>query len=1649
MAENQNLSVSFQINDEATQTLSTITRSLESTNSSIANVNKSLNQISPTQVQSVDASAGSLNSTLQNVSKSLSNVEKAAAKLQNASKAFSTMGSALKTAGKAASTVTAALTGITAKATSTATSFVKLYESSQVVFKQMLGSSEAAKDLYSDLLDVAKASTFSQETFLEAGKSLVGVGISAENTTQYLQAISDAVTGFGGDAQNIQQIAYAFRKVATSGKISMEEVNMMADGGINVLKILGNQYGVTASEMRDMISDGAVPAEEALAKLTEGIEKGTDGVNGMTSAMEGMSAAMKGKTLTGALDSMNSAIRTFSLNLVGMDPRTEAGQARINQLTAAIVTLNGIVEKSSPLFGAITDKIGQLLDKLIGAKPVFDEATGKWTQTDGILTRLSNGLDNLNSKPESLQRVANLIYRIGVSGPALIGLGKGFEIVAKGMDSLSKHEAALNKVLSFFGKGDKETKKKDTSSETKTQTETPKVSNVSNESILPQLTLVPESLKNTFGKIQDVFAAGRNTVKTAWNTLVPVMAEGASLIAKQMNLGPVGQGIAVGLDFIKNSVFSFALSFVKATPMLAAGALAIGGVTAAIGLLNQNGGGVEAVNGFFDNFLTGISNFTQNAVSAINSFAANIVTYAPVMVQRGIDLLGAIANGIGQAIPQLLSSAGQIAQALLNALFVSLPILAQGGVQVIQSLASGISTNLPGIVQSALDIIGQLAQGIVSNLPTIINTAIQIIQTLCSGLAQALPDLIVAAFNLVTQLAGAIITNFPQILSVGVQIVATLITGILDMAGALLEGVIQIGTSIVEGLWQGIQTAWGNFWSWIGEQFGGIIDFVKDIFGVHSPSDVFSEIGGFLVSGLQQGLENAWNGLMSAAQGLWNGFLSIFGGGNNEQEAPATDYSQVIGQTQSQLSQLESFVNESLGRINAAVTSNMAVILQTVPQTFAALPAAIEPVLAGLIAIISQQSGALGTAFVTTFSASLLAGGAQIQAVLSQVFNAAIASVFTDLTTQTLQSVSALSVGTIGQISALGTQTIAIIGALSLNVAASFAQMTGSSLQTVATFAVTVPTLLATLVAQVTADMAALSMNMTNLWNAIKNTVVSVVNDLSSQITSKIDTMATNIVNRLSRLKSEFNTIAIAAMTAFKTGIEQSTGGVLTTASNVVQKLKQVFEEGLGVHSPADYMIWLGQMLLEGLILGLSGDKLQKFIDSMIGDMQSSFENGNFDANSTVNFLSDQGTLDLIGRVTKMDLGGAKAESIAYPLIGTMGTISSWFGNRPASDTGGIGSTNHGGIDIAASTGTPIAAAIGGTVTTASMSDGYGNLVVIDSGNGLETYYGHMSQIMAQAGQTVTKGQQIGLVGSTGNSTGPHLHFEMRQNDNKIDPYPYLQGAQVSAGNTLASVLQNAYNLKHGIVTGMQSLGNVNYDISAGAAQWTDLVLQALSMLGQPADLLQGVLYAIENESGGNPNAINDWDSNAAAGDPSRGLLQTIGSTFEAYRNPNLSNNIYDPLANIYAGLNYMIQRYGSVAAVVIPRLGGWYGYASGTDYATPGLHWVGENGPELLQFRGGERVYTNSQSNRIAQSAAANYESLNYDRMIENAVTYGSVGSGASSTNTVSNNNKAEITINVMDYSDIPNLTQVIYETVTQAVEDEAYTTSGTASNF
>lgn len=213
---------------------------------------------------------------------------------------------------------------------------------------------------------------------------------------------------------------------------------------------------------------------------------------------------------------------------------------------------------------------------------------------------------------------------------------------------------------------------------------------------------------------------------------------------------------------------------------------------------------------------------------------------------------------------------------------------------------------------------------------------------------------------------------------------------------------------------------------------------------------------------------------------------------------------------------------------------------------------------------------------------------------------------------------------------------------------------------------------------------------------------------------------------------------------------------------DVQEKQKEVDAYKKSTENIKDKMDELNE--LENKINSILGNESIKLPPSRGGTgVNTSYSN--IDADGTINKLNQS-----LSKLQTYEFEQRKVPSI-FPCVGN---LTSRFGSR--NNPFGISSTEtHSGIDISNSIGTPIKAAADGIVTYANWESGYGYVVKINHGNGYETFYGHNSKLKVTEGTQVKRGDIISLMGSTGRSTGPHCHFEVRLNNNPIDPLKLIK----------------------------------------------------------------------------------------------------------------------------------------------------------------------------------------------------------------------------------------------------------------------------------
>lgn len=260
-------------------------------------------------------------------------------------------------------------------------------QDSTVAIGVALGDTTKAAQLLDQVLQVVRGTPFNFDQFAAAAQQMVGMGVETEKIPRYLTAIGEASATQGKRANEYaSRLATVFGQVSAANRIMGDDVQSFQEVGVNALAILGNSFGVTTGDMRDMISKGLIPATQALDILADGILNGTDGVNGATVAFTGTMAGLR-KTLSGAVGGVSAA--TARLGAAFLAPLQGPLVTVANTATAALDKLavyakklgetlanNKAIKTFISYLEQIPDKIPAIMDGLVGMKETIAPLLG-------------------------------------------------------------------------------------------------------------------------------------------------------------------------------------------------------------------------------------------------------------------------------------------------------------------------------------------------------------------------------------------------------------------------------------------------------------------------------------------------------------------------------------------------------------------------------------------------------------------------------------------------------------------------------------------------------------------------------------------------------------------------------------------------------------------------------------------------------------------------------------------------------------------------------------------------------------------------------------------------------------------------------------------------------------------------------------------------------------------------------------------------------------------------------------------------------------------------------------------------------------------------------------------------------------------------
>lgn len=203
----------------------------------------------------------------------------------------------------------------------------------------LMGSAEDAQNVMQQLEESNQNTPYSFDAWAGAGKNLIAFGVEADKTAGIVTALGEAASASGKGEEALNSMSDAFGKAAASGKISMDTINSLSQGGVQGLTILANEFGVTTEEMQKMISSGQVSAEEGIDALTKGIREGSEGIAGDVASMSGVMGEMA-ETTSGRLTNMKSAFNNAAKSVLEeLNPLIGAAAEKMTDWTYAGIDL--------------------------------------------------------------------------------------------------------------------------------------------------------------------------------------------------------------------------------------------------------------------------------------------------------------------------------------------------------------------------------------------------------------------------------------------------------------------------------------------------------------------------------------------------------------------------------------------------------------------------------------------------------------------------------------------------------------------------------------------------------------------------------------------------------------------------------------------------------------------------------------------------------------------------------------------------------------------------------------------------------------------------------------------------------------------------------------------------------------------------------------------------------------------------------------------------------------------------------------------------------------------------------------------------------------------------------------------------------------
>ena len=1428
----------------------------------------------------------------------------------------------------------------------------------------LMGSAEEATKVMGELEETNQKTPYSFDAWAGAGKNLIAFGVEADKTAGIVTALGEAASASGKGEEALNSMADAFGKAAASGKISMDTINSLSQGGVQGLTILANEFGVTTEEMQKMISSGQVSAEEGIDALTKGISEGSEGIAGDVASMSGVMQEMA-ETTSGRLTNMKAAFNNAAKSMLEeFNPLIGAAAEKITDWTYA-----GIDLFKTYMVPAIHDGVDAAKNVMETIKPALE------------VTRdvLKSVVGWLKDSAEWILKNKDWISSLAVSVGVLVGSYKLWMKYQKIM--------AAGGFVKWIMSGVKATKLWEAA--TKGAAVAQKVLNTVMKAnpiglVITAITALVAGLTWFFTKTEtgkELWSKFMDVLKSGWDWISGVFADGWDWLADKIGgvigrLSDVFSGLSDKVSYVKSTVMSAWIEMTSAFKGGDDGYVGLARIVGAdkaewiVGKLHEVGDALsklpDLASGVWDILFKGdytglpfgldedsgvvdflfrvresvqdLWDFLQEKRDQLAALLQPVFEFMAGAMRDVVSSLGDIFKSLWDSLKSVGESLGSVLGSVAVSLFESLVSVIQSLWKAFQSLweaVKPIGEFFAKLLLPILKVVGAVIGGVVVGAVFLLIEALKIVAEVLAWVADKFAwlmenvlgplieilgqvaafiiDVVVSAFTWLAEKVTAVFTTVSEW-------IGTFLTFLQENVWPVVESILGFVGDAFTALWDGLSWAWENV---IQPVFNGILELAKITIGVIATIILTPLLiaWNLLSTAIQWAWENViqpvWQALSDFAMNtLWPVLQSVF---------------QWIGDAWQWLSDKFS---EVWGWIRDNVLNPMVDFFQNT------LWPAIQSVIDWIVDKWNWLSETLST-------------------VWGWIYDNVIQNV-------------------IDGFHAIWDAVSAVAGWI----ADKWNWLYGVLL---------------------------------NIWNWLDENVIQrqirgfhriweAVLSVAGWIADKWQWMA-------DRLHAGWVWVDENVLGPFKRGLDVLKGWFRSTVDNIGRIWDGIKEK---TKAPVQFVVDVvyngGIRKAWNAVAGLVGlDKLQEikfatggilpgytpgrdpytFVEPRTG-MRIGLSGGEAilrpeatralgkDWVDNINSAARQGGAAGVKDRLKhshfatggiIDLGnfaGGGFTNLAGPLSAVQKSQAAFVAkffpgvfNLTSASRSEPGSYHDYSIQGAtdwqnpATYATQMPSAESKALARAIFKnfhnsaelihyplDGWQNL---KNGNPLDygpgTNAGHTNHVHWATKTPIRfDGKELVLDDVPGEGGGWNpLSMVKRLWDKAMEKIGEFPGADKFGewGKLPGAILKKLSTAAWEFVSGKASeRGAVQGGVSAGVEQWRGMVEAVLKDKGYPVSLADTVLRRMNQESGGNPAAVNNWDSNAVAGTPSKGLMQVIDPTFQANKDPGY-DDIFDPEANLRASMNYAVRQYGSLPAAY-DRAGG---YASGGIVDLPKLY--------------------------------------------------------------------------------------------------------------